>query len=160
MENQFLDQDAQNYSNASGLSSLDKEYLYTAAKWSRFLGIIGFVMTGIVALAAFSSLFLGSIFSKLGSDNPYSSGALAGLGAMMVFIYVIFGAIYFFVSLYLYNFGTKTKLALNENNSNALTEGLKNLKSFFSLSGIMAAVFVAIYGLIIVFAIGGAMFMR
>lgn len=160
MENQFLDQDAQNYSNASGLSSLDKEYLFTAAKWSRFLGIVGFIMTGIIVIAAISSLFLGSIFSKLGDDNPYSSGVLAGIGSMLVGIYAIAGAIYFFISLYLYNFGTKTKLALTENDSHALTEGLKNLKSFFSLSGILAAIVVGLYGIIIVFGVIGAMFMR
>lgn len=160
MENQFLDQDAQNYSNASGLSSIDKEYLFIAAKWSRFLGIVGFVMTGIVVIAAIGSLFLGSIFSKLGEGSPYSSSAFAGLGSILVVIYGIAAAIYFFISLYLYNFGVKTKQALNENDSNALTEGLKNLKSFFSLSGILAAIVVGLYGIIIVFGLIGAMFMR
>jgi hypothetical protein len=159
MENQFLDQDAAS-NNGRGLSSLDKEFLNTAAYWARFLGIVGYVVTGFIVLAALFFMFgMSSFMSALGDAN--SAGALslfAGAGTSVGILYFLVAALYFFMSRYLYNFGVNTKRAMATGDSNNLTAGLENLKSYFKLFGILTAVFLALYGIILLFAIVAGIF--
>jgi hypothetical protein len=151
MENHILDDGYAN-PNQGGLSSLDKEYLLTAAKWSRFLGIVSFVATALlVVIAFFFTTLMGKVNPLMGAAMPISGG----LGAFVTLFYLLIAAVYFFVSLYLYHFGTKTKAALLSNDTEMLTEGLKNLKSFFSLVGILTAILVSLYGIIFLFALIG-----
>ena len=161
MENQFLDQDNHDVVIGSGLSSEDKNYLHSAARWARFLGIVGFVGTAFMLIATLliMVLGLGSVFSALTADSPYG-GIAKGMASFMTIFLLGIVVLYFFMSLYMYNFGTKTKLAVEQDDSTTMTEGLKNLKSLFKLWGIVAAVFIGLYALQIVVAIGMAMFMR
>ena len=156
MENSYLDQGLSATPNAGGLSNEDKGYLWTAAKWARFLGIVGFVMTGFIVLAA---LFLMTMGSSLGSALG-NRGVFGAFGAMIGVFYIVIAVVYFFISLYLFNFGKKTRLALQNENSSDLTEGLKNLKSYFSLLGIIMAILISLYALIFVVGVGGSLFTR
>jgi hypothetical protein len=154
MTNQILD-DRYETGNQSGLNAIDREYLFTAAKWARFLGIVGLVVSGLLAIAAF---FITSIMAALNPLMAAQGGRNAfvgGMGTFMTVIYLGIAAIYVFISLYLYNFGTKTKAAVLSNDAELLTEGLKNLKSFFRSIGIMTAVVLGIYAIILVFSLIG-----
>lgn len=46
------------------ISALDAETLKGTARWGRFLSILGFVMIGLMVIAAF---FFGSLFAQMGS---------------------------------------------------------------------------------------------
>jgi hypothetical protein len=156
MENRILD-DSYNATNQNGLSNMDKDYLFTAAKWAGFLGIVGFVMSGLLAVAAFfiSSLMnaFGGMAAMQGSRGAASIGSAAG--AFITIFYLGFAVLGILYASYMYNFGTKTKAAILSNDSELLTEGFKNLKSMFRFSGILTAIVLGFYAVLIVFSLIG-----
>ena len=126
------------------LTSIGISYLNQTRKWTHFLSILGFIITGIIVIAA---LFLSSIlamFSGMDSSYGVSDIGAIGTGTVTVF-YLLFAAIYFFLSLYLYRFSIRIKGAVYEHNSALLENGLKNLKSYWRLTGILTAIVLGIY---------------
>ena len=87
-----------------------------------------------------------------------AAGGLAGLGMLMTVLYLAFAALYFFPCLYLYRFSDKMKVALDAQDQVTLDESFLNLKSTFKFVGILMAVILGFYGLILLLAIlgGGA----
>ena len=122
-------------------------YLQEAAKWSRFLGIVGFVVCGLFLIMA---LFIGVIFSVLANLSPVYSQMPAGMGPLFSVVFILIDVLYFFFALYLYQFGKKIKEGLVLLNSDDITIGLGKLKSFFKLAGILTIIFLCIYAIEIV----------
>ena len=149
--NEFLDQGLNTSSN-QGLSPEDRDYLETAAKWAKFLGIMGFIFTALIVLGAFSVMTIGSSFgSAMPPGSPFAGGMFGvGLGIF----YLVLALPYFFISLYMYNFAEKTKAGLYSSNSEIMTLAYKNLRNYFRLSGILILAMIVIYILIIIFGIG------
>lgn len=153
--NDILDQGYNAPLNQSGLSSEDKGYLDTASKWAKFLGIMGFIFTGFIIIAAlFMFTYGSSLGSAFGGNSPISGGVLGfGVG----FLYILLALPYFFISLYMYRFATKTQTALYSSNDVALTEAFKNLRNFFRLMGILIVAILVLYLVIVLFAVGSSM---
>jgi hypothetical protein len=129
-------------------------YLSETARWGRFLSILGFILCGLLAL---TGVFFGSVMSRMmpnGGDNPAFSMISAGFFSTIL---IVFALIMFFPTLYLYNFSTKIRRALSNNDQHVLTESLKNLKSLFKFYGILAIIYLSLYGLALLSAIIGAM---
>jgi hypothetical protein len=150
MENiELLDQGLS--SSNEGLSATDKNYLFTAARWSKFLGIVGFVFTGFIILGGIGMMAMGGfLFSGMGN----SGSLFAGMGVLAGVFYLLFAALYFYISLYLYRFGSKMQDGLNSSTPTHVTEAFKNLKGFFQLTGIFTAVIIVFYILFFVMGIG------
>lgn len=125
-----------------------------AAKWARFLGIIGFVICGLIVIAAlFAGTFISSAMSGL-SGGMSSFGP--GFGMMLTILYLLFAALYFFPSLFLYQFGVKMRKALANSDQAALNYSATKLKAFFRFWGILTIVLLSFYGLVIIFALASA----
>ncbi|HRN80452.1 MAG TPA: hypothetical protein PKY29_05700 [Ferruginibacter sp.] len=120
-------------------------HLKETAKWTKFLAIVGFVITGIIVLVA---LFAGSILAEM----PVSETAGVGAG-LVTFIYIIIAVIYFFVSLYLYRFGAGMLTALNTSSQDELAKSFMNLKLMNRLIGIIVLAYIGlmVLGLLISF---------
>jgi hypothetical protein len=126
-------------------------YLREAAKWSYFLGIVGFILTGLILICAF---FVGTIFSRMPQYSTGVSTAIpSAIGSFMGFIYVLVAVFYFFFSFYLYQFGYRIKNGLMYNDTLQVTNALGKLKSFFKLWGITTIVVLCFYALIILIAV-------
>lgn len=126
-----------------------KNYFVQSAKWSKFLGIVGFVITGLMVLGALFMILLGSGMSGI-PGLPFAP-------ALIGFIYLGGAALSFFYSKYLYTFGVKM-IAAAENNSKELLElAASNLKSWFKLMGILTIIILSIYGLLFLLGLIGAM---
>ncbi|MBR9922370.1 MAG: DUF5362 domain-containing protein [Bacteroidetes bacterium] len=135
-----------------GLTQMAKNYLHETAKWARLLSIVGFVFIGlIVIMALFAGAFLSSTMQEM-----QQSGIPFG-GTFITIIYLAVAALYFFPTLYLYRFATRTKLAIETQDTDQLTSGLENLKSTFKFMGILMIVVLSIYALGIIIALFGAM---
>lgn len=132
------------------LTNESKDYLREAGKWAYFLGILGFIGVGLMVLLAFS---IGAIFSRF---NPY--GGMPFPTTLLTVIYLIMAALYFFPVLYLFKFGSKTKMAFATNDTDTLTDGIKNLKSHYKFVGIFTIVIISLYALIFIFALLGSLF--
>jgi len=127
-----------------------KYFLHTAGRWASFLGVLGFIGTGIIAIVA---LFIGTIFSFIGQLNPAAAAMPAGIGGFLTFIYLLIAVFYFFMSYYLYQFGVSIKNGTTFNDPVMVTKALKNLKSHFKLIGITSIVFISFYVLAIIIGI-------
>lgn len=130
-----------------------KSHLSETARWGKFLAILGFIVCGLIVLVG---LFFGTIFGSLvsRSEVSYEGNISSGsLGAMAAVIYIVIAVIYFFPCLFLYRFSTKMKTALNGNEQTDLTLSFQNLKSLFRYVGVITVILLAIYLIVIVFAL-------
>lgn len=146
MENsQILDSDP----NAGGaglmVSPIAASFLHEAARWTKFLSILGFVGIGIMVLVA---LFAGAVLSMLPgtSELPFPP-------AFLSVIYLLIAVLYFFPVYYLYQFSTKLSDALAQKNNSYLETAFENLKSHYKFIGILAIIMLSLYALIFLFGI-------
>ncbi|MDR3712551.1 MAG: DUF5362 family protein [Puia sp.] len=133
-------------------------YLGETARWAKFIAVVGFVSCGLLAIFG---LFAGSIFgaSSFGNSNLFGGSGMGGMiGVFLTVVYVGLAVLYFFPCLYLFNFASKMKVALHNNDQIQLNTSLKNLKSCFKFMGIMLIIILGLYGLILVGSIIGAAF--
>lgn len=117
--------------------------LRKAMSWAKFLSIIMFIAAGMMfffSIACFA-FDLGTWF---GSDLMPGAGGLVG------FIYLVITAVYFFLAYFMYQFSVKIKKALAEGNNAALGSGIRNMKYYFQLTGILTIVTLGICVLCII----------
>lgn len=139
------------------LDQTAKDFLKETAKWAYFLSILGFIGIGFMVLIG---IFAGTIFSTFGNAMGGMGGFGGSFGALMGFFYVFIAAVYFFPVYYLNKFATNAKRAFRDNDSEALSNSLGYLKSHYKFIGILMLAILALYGLIFVFGILGALFGR
>jgi hypothetical protein len=108
---------------------------------------VGFVVVGCLVIGAF---FAGTFLNYMNrqqmngnAENPYNSSAFS-IG--MAIYFLLIALLYFFPSLYLFQFANKTRLALHNNEQIDFTAAFSRLKSFFKFFGILTAVILVLYG--------------
>lgn len=146
MEN-YLSSQTDNTGEEMKVTSEGRAFLKEAAKWAKFLSILGFIGIGLMIMVGF-------IMGAFMSTSYGSAMADSGLPAWFFPIfYIVFAAIYIVPIYYLYQFSNKVKIALESNDTALLNEALSFLKSHYKYIGIMSIVSMAIYGLAIIIAI-------
>jgi hypothetical protein len=120
-------------------------YLNTAAKWAKFLAILGFIGIGIMVLAGLA-VGLFSTFSGVMQTTSHFPFPMGYLG----FIYVIFAVVYVMPVIYLNNFSNNISKAVTFRETAILTEALLNLKRHLKYIGIMTIVMIATYIVVII----------
>ena len=157
---QYPDQPAEQNQESTlfgfGIDQFSRSHLWEAAKWAKFLAIVGFIMCGLLAIAG---IYLGSVVS---STSPYereygSASVFAGLGVFVSVLYVGFAIIWFFACLFLLRFANHMKNALNTDDQATLNSSFQNLKIMFRYVGIIAIIVISLYILLILFALLTAM---
>jgi hypothetical protein len=129
-------------------------FLSETARWSRFLAIIGFIYCGLMILVG---IFIGTIMSMItASTMAETAPSMIGTGFSGALI-IIVSLLLFLPAYYLFNFSTKMRRALHNNDQLVLNESLKNLKSFFKFYGIFVIVVISFYILLLLAVIFGAM---
>jgi hypothetical protein len=128
-------------------------FLKEIAKWAYFLSILGYIVIGFIVVGA---VFASTIFSAIGDlsevdDGIETFGSLGG--TFITILYLIIAAVYFFPVYYLNKFAVNIRWALKDKNSKQLSDSLEYLKSHYKFIGIMTVVVLALYLLIIVFAV-------
>jgi hypothetical protein len=132
-----------------------EQYLNSAAKWGRFLAIIGFIMTALLAVFA---LFAGSIFSSISTQTSSAMPGIAAIGGTFItVIYLVIAVIYFFPCLYLYQFGARMIKALQSRDQVSLNSSFQQLQSCFKFVGILMIIVLCFYALAILMLVAGGM---
>ena len=145
-----MEQNENLLSNDLQIDSIASAHLKETAMWAKFLGIVGFVISGLLVIVA---IFAGAFLSKIMQASPYNSAAGASMGAgFLTIIYLIIAAIAFFMSLLVFRFGTRTKSALITSDQNILNAGFDSLRLMFRVYGIVMIVYL---GFIVIAMIGG-----
>ncbi|OYQ44370.1 hypothetical protein CHU92_02490 [Flavobacterium cyanobacteriorum] len=123
------------------VNSVANDFLRGAAKWASILAILGFIGLGILVLMGIMVFAAGSMVdnaSSMGSAMPFPMSAI-GL------LYILMAVVYFFPLLYLYKFSADAKAALNNSNTEKLTDSFKNLKSHFKSIVLIIIIGVVLY---------------
>ena len=123
------------------LNAESKSHLVEAAKWAKFLAIVGFVMLALFFIA--SLVILGEVFSK-----GFNWDSIGGFAVGMVMV-----AVYFFPIYYMFSFARKIKKGIRESSEEDCVKGFEHLKSMFKFMGIMFVIIIALYILIFIFAL-------
>ena len=108
--------------------------------WSKFLAIVGYVFCALILLGAVAIAL-----------TDYSIGYYNT--KVIAIFYIIMGAMYYYPTNCLFIFAKNTKSALVSNNQDELNSGLSKLTSFFTFFGILTAVILGLYGIIILLGI-------
>lgn len=129
------------------LNEAGRHFLRVTGKWAMFLSILGFIVMAFMVVGALAMLSMGN----MGSGE---FGLFGGIGGTIFgLVYLIFAAVYFFPVYKLFQFSTRIKRAFEENNSIILNDALGSLKSHYAFVGILTIIFIALYVLLIVFAV-------
>jgi predicted PurR-regulated permease PerM len=131
-----------------GIDETAKTYLLEAARWGRFLSIVGFVLIAFMALG-----FVALIANA--SDVAESLGAAYGIGFGLgtLLFWGAMVALVFYLNWSLYKFSANVRSSLPSMNQELFNEGLRYLKNMFKVWGICMIVVLSIYGIIILFAV-------
>jgi uncharacterized oligopeptide transporter (OPT) family protein len=128
------------------LSDEAQGFLKETAKWAYFLSILGFVLVGLLVVLA---LFIGTLFSTLGSMSG-TMNPIMGMGNGFISgIYLVMALLYFFPIYYLFLFSSKVKKAFKTDDKLLLNDSFQYLKSHYKFMGIAAVIFVAFYALVL-----------
>lgn len=135
-----------------GIDSSSREHLSEAAKWAKFLAIVGFVMAGLLALLGmFAGSLIGFMTRKYSSEGYGAASEITGgLAVIMSILYVGIAVLVFLPYLFLYRFATRMRTALGTNDQQTLNSSFQNLKIMFRYVGIMTIIGLCFYGLMII----------
>lgn len=128
-----------------------RQYLAQTAKWGRFLGIMGFIIVGLMAVLAFIIPQMLST-TELDTMGPaYNAGYKTG----MTVTYLVFAVLMFFPCLYLLRFGKKMNIALQTHEQESFENSFENLKSLFKFYGIVTIIVLCFYAIALVLILAG-----
>ena len=137
------------YSGGIDPSARTVELLRQTRPWVLFMAILGTIVTCImIALMLFQIITL----VAMGNAGPAEIGAAAGMIGMSSLITLI----YILPIIFLYRYASRIKALVAGGGTMELDSALEAQKSFWKTIGIVAAVFVVLYSVIIVLSIGFA----
>ena len=140
-----------------GIDTSSKFHLAEAARWAKFLSIVGFVVCGLVVILG---IFAGSLFSsqtnKYASEFEGMNSIGSGIGSAMAIIYIVVAILYFFPCLFLFRFANLMKAALAIDEQDSLIRSFQNLKKMFRYVGILTIVILTLYLILFLIVIAGA----
>ena len=118
--------------------------------WVVFVGVLGMIGCGFIAIAA---------VVIIGAGNAMGLEGLDGVGgAVLGAVYLLLGFLYFFPSLYLLRYGRALKRIRGRGNVAAAEDALRYQLLFWRFVGIMAAVVLCVYAVIFAIASLAAVF--
>jgi hypothetical protein len=125
-------------------------YLNGASPWLQFIGILGYIGSGL--------LVVGGLFGTIGFSVASSFLALE-MGDfpfwIIMLIYIPLGVLFFFPAHFTYNFGRKIRSYRFSNSTEDLELAFKNNKSLWKFYGIICIIYLAFIPLVIIITIIG-----
>jgi len=139
--------------SASELPKLTPEsisYLLKAAKWGKFLAILGFIASGLLITGGIvMSFVLNTVSDEMVPMNmPFPP-------LLLSIFYIILAGIYLIPVIFLNSFSNNALKAVNLSSTENMTASLKNLRNLFVFVGVSTVVLIALY-IIILIVIGAA----
>ena len=123
-----------------------RSYIYDTTKWTNFLAIFGFVVSGFLILTAFT-------IGPAMTTDPKLAEAMAAskLSPIALTIFcLIFAFATFYPSLLLFKYTTKAKLGVLYGEQASLNEAFSKIKSLFKYWGIITLIGSLLYVVVII----------
>ena len=118
-----------------------KADLFTAARWTYFLCVLGCIGIGFMVLVAILMFALGNFAGRI------FSGMETG-GVFLGILYLVVAVFYIYPIIKGFQFANGTKAACLTDNEYELARGFAGLRDLFRFMGILAIVCIVIYVLI------------
>lgn len=112
-----------------------KSDLLCAAKWTKFLCIIGCIGVAFLVVAGIAFFAVGSNFGL--TDSPFGAG--------MGILYLIMAALYVYPLIKGFQFANATKAACLTDNEAELARGFSGLRACLQFFGILTIIILIIY---------------
>lgn len=106
-----------------------QQHLLTAARWSKFISITGFVSAAIILL--FVIAFGNDIFSE------FSQSQVSGAGGIVIFILLLVIGLVVLWMYFLYRAAQNLRRGVQEKNTSLIADGFQAMQSFFIISFIV-----------------------
>ena len=138
------------------LTEIMVKYLNDASPWLRFMGIMGFIGSGFMALAGIVSIFSMPFVTGVLSGVPdIFSDFISPLSIMTMYgtYFIGAGALMFFPALFTYRFGTKIRSFVLTNSAPELELALRNNSFLWKFRGILMIVGLAVIPVIVIIVI-------
>jgi hypothetical protein len=120
------------------LSETSLQYLAESSPWLRFMGIIGFIGSGICCLvgiiSTITSIAASSLISELANFPVW----------IFSFIQIPLGVVLFFPAYFLFNFGKRIRTYQYTHSNEDLESGFKYNKSYWKFMGILNIICLAL----------------
>jgi hypothetical protein len=147
MDQELLDADHAGFGLNIHQAGLD--HLNETRKWARFISIVGFVF---LALFVLTGLFAGTLFSSF-----YDQFGGMAPGFLFSGIYLLMALLGFFPNFYMFKYAEFIGFALRSKDPALLTTAFSFEKKLFRYSGLLLAMVLGFYALIILIAMIAAM---
>ena len=132
------------------VDSLAKSTLLDMANWTKYIGILSFILLGLFLLfGVLVGVFLPQIMESMGGGKPPASVPVK----IIVFV-VIWVGISFYPAFALIKYATTIKAAILSQNRTAFNNSLSYLKNMFRYTAILLSVYVVFF--IVNFIFSGA----
>lgn len=133
--------------NSLKIGEKTKGLLAEVAKWSKVVGIIGFVVCGILLLVALAMVF----FAKQIGAQLVAVGQSAAIANSTTGIaYAVMAILYYFPAKYIYDFAVYMKQAVEHNDQESIDYSFDRLRAFFKFIGMVALAIVGFYGITVI----------
>lgn len=119
-------------------------FLLKAAKWGKFLAILGFIVTGLMLTVGILMTFILSIMPE--DMVPLSMPSSTAVSSVL---FIVMSGIYLVPVVFLNSFCNNAIKAVNQTDSEFLAVSIRNLKNLFVFTGILTIVLLAIYTLLL-----------
>jgi hypothetical protein len=119
-------------------------YLREASPWLRFLGILGLIGGGLMALGGVVFAVLIVVIPDLAGEFGVIGGGFLGV------LYVVLGLLSLFPAKFIYTFGSKIRTYTQSNSERDLEDAFKSNRSLWKFCGILAIVYLAIIPLTLI----------
>jgi len=139
--------------SGDGLSATMLKYLNDASPWMRFIGIVGFIGSGFLAIIALVSLMAGPVMSSALMSEIGVYGFETAITMGFGLLYLVMAAVAFFPAFFTFMFGLKIRNYFRTNSIAELELAFKNNKSLWKFNGIMTIIALAMVPLTIIIAI-------
>ena len=125
-------------------------FLVKAAKWGKFMAILGFIVTGLLLVSGIvmSFVFNAVLDEMVPLNMPFPPVVLS-------VIYILIAGVYIIPVIFLNSFCNNVLKAANFSSTEHLTTSLKNLKNLFVFIGVSTVIILAIY-LVALIIVGSA----
>lgn len=127
--------------------------LDTTRKWTTFLSVLGFILFGLIIIASVAAGLFLTIFKAQEQQMGIPE-------SLLLIILLASGIVYFASVLFLFRFSRSIRDAVQNLDRKKLAKGFRNLRFFFTITGITVIVYVIIYVIALIAAGASISFLK
>jgi magnesium-transporting ATPase (P-type) len=118
-----------------------QEHLLQTARWAKFLGIVGFIFSGLLLVISLFAFL--SVGNQASNEYAYSKSTAVNSLTSLLFLLAI-TVVWFFASLYIFRFATNMKSAIQNTDQLAFNESFSNLSKNYKFMGIVTIIYLSL----------------